>query len=80
VLRLFDSKNPLPSERTKSGAEQFLLLFLHLSKTRLAGMVVAEVFVPVYVWLAVRYTGEVLAFPRGAGSKLSEDSKPAPLK
>jgi hypothetical protein len=26
-------------------------------------MVVAEAFVPVYVWPAVRYTGEVLAFP-----------------
>jgi hypothetical protein len=43
-------------------------------------MVVAESLVPVYVWPAVRYTGEVLAFPTGAGSKLSEDSKPAPLK
>jgi hypothetical protein len=36
-------------------------------------MGIAEGFVPVYVWPAVRYTGEVLAFPTGAGSKLSED-------
>jgi hypothetical protein len=73
VLRLFDSKNPLPRASPKSGVEQFLLLFLHLNKTRLAGMVVAEVLTPVYVWPAVRYTGEDLAFPTGAGSKLSED-------
>ena len=35
-------------------------------------MVIAEVFVPVYVWPAVRYTGVVFSFPHGAGSKLSE--------
>jgi hypothetical protein len=78
VLRLFDSKNPLPTANRKSRERQFLLLFLHLRKVRIAGIAIAMSFVPVYVWPAVRYTGDVLAFPKGAGSKLSEDSKPAP--
>jgi hypothetical protein len=30
-------------------------------------MVIAESLVPVYVWLAVRYTGEDLAFPEVPG-------------
>jgi hypothetical protein len=80
VPGLFDSKNPLPSGGPKYGRERFPLLFLHLSKTLKAGIVIAESLVPVYVWPAVRYTGEVLAFPTGAGSKLSEDLEPGALE
>jgi hypothetical protein len=72
-LRLFDSKNSLPPRGVEGVEEEFPLLFLHLSRPPLAGIVVARAFAPVYVWPAVRYTGEVLAFPTGAGSKLSED-------
>jgi hypothetical protein len=65
VLRLFDSKNPLPSIVPEGDRRQFLLLFLHLSKTSLAGIAIAESLVPVYVWPAVRYTGEGFGIPDG---------------